>query len=103
MLNILIAIFFGWPAILATVILAAIGLFRANYRFVVAASIMAFPFSWFLSGFPIIRSPAFLLPVILLASAYALYRKHEMIAWLIAIPFFLAILLLFYVILAGNG
>ena len=102
MLDFFLIILVGWPAIIATVILAALGLFRSNYRFIIAASILAVPFSWYLSGFPIIRSPAFLLPAILLASAFALYRKHEMIAWIIAVPFFLSILLLFYVILAGN-
>jgi len=102
MFNFLIVLFFGWPAILATMILAAIGLWKRNYHLIITASILAFPFSWFISGFPIIRSPAFLLPVILLASAFAMYRKHEMLAWIIAVPFFLAVMLLFYVISAGT-
>ena len=102
MFNFLIILFFGWPAILITVILTAFGLWKSNYRIIVTASMLAFPFSWFLSGFPIIRSPAFLLPVILFASAFAMYRKHEMLAWIIAVPFFLAVLLLFYVISAGT-
>ena len=89
MINIIISLFVGWPAILATVILAAVGLFRANYRLLVAAAILAFPFSWFLSGFPVVHSPAFLLPVFLFGSAFAIYRDHEMIAWLVALPFFL--------------
>ncbi|HVN16544.1 MAG TPA: hypothetical protein VMT73_12440 [Anaerolineales bacterium] len=100
MLNIIIAIFVGWPAIMATIILAGIGLFRRDYRFIVAGAILAVPFSWFLSGFPIIHSLVFLLPVLLLASAFALYRDHEMIAWLIAVPYFLTILFLYYTIVA---
>lgn len=102
MLDIIITIFVGWPAIFATMILAGIGLFRNDYRFLVAASILAVPFSWFLSGFPVIQSPAFLLPVFIFSSGFAMYRKHEMIAWFLSVPFFLGILLLFYVILAGN-
>ena len=101
MIEILAQLLFGWPAIVVTVILGIIGLIRNNYRFLVAAAILAFPFSWFLSGFPIIRSPAFLMPLLLLGSGYAMYRGREMLAWIVAIPFFLAILLLFYVILAG--
>ena len=100
MLNIFLSIFIGWPAILATLILASIGLWRSDYRFLVAGAILAFPFSWFLSGFPIVHSPVFLMPLILFASGFAMYRKHEMIAWLIAVPYFLSILLLFYVISA---
>lgn len=99
MVNIIISLFIGWPGILTTVVLALLGLFRADYRYLIAAAILAFPYSWFLSGFPIIRSPAFLLPLFIFGSAFAVYRDHEMIAWLIAIPFFLAILFLYYTIL----
>ncbi len=100
MISFLAQLLFGWPAILVTVILAIIGLVRNNYRYLVAAAILAFPFAWFLSGFPIIRSPVFLLPLFLFSSAYLMYRGHEMFAWIMAVPFFLAILLLFYLISA---
>lgn len=100
MISFLAQLLFGWPAILVTVILAIIGLVRNNYRYLIAAAILAFPFAWFLSGFPIIRSPVFLLPLFLFGSSYAMYRGREMFAWILAIPFFLAILLLFYLISA---
>jgi hypothetical protein len=103
MINIIISLFVGWPGILITVVLSAVGLFKANYRFLVAAAILAFPFSWFLSGFPIIHSPAFLLPLFILGAAFAIYRGHEMIAWVIALPFFLTILFLYYTILVQKG
>ena len=101
MLDFLLSLLVGWPAILVTLILAAIGLIKNNYRFLLGAAILAVPFSWFLSGFPIIRSPAFLLPLLLLGSSYAMFRTREMLAWLLAVPFFLMILLLFYVIMAA--
>jgi hypothetical protein len=101
MLDFLLSLLVGWPAIVVTLILAAIGLIKNNYRFLLGAAILAVPFSWFLSGFPIIRSPAFLLPLLLLGSSYAMFRTREMLAWLLAVPFFLMILLLFYVIVAG--
>ena len=100
-MDFLISIFLGWPAILATVALTAIGLWKRNYKLLVAAAFLALPFSWFLSGFPIIQSPIFLLPVLVFASAFAMYKDHEMIAWLLAVPYFLSILLLYYVISAG--
>ena len=98
MLGFLLSLLVGWPAILVTVILALIGLIKSNYRFLFAAAILALPYAWYLSGFPVIRSPAFLLPTLLFGSSYALFRTREMIAWLLAIPFFLAILLLFFVV-----
>ena len=102
MVETIISLFVGWPGIVTTVILALVGLFRVNYRLLVAASILAFPFSWFLSGFPVVHSLTFLLPLFLFGSAFAIYRDHEMIAWLIAIPFFLAILFLYYTILVQK-
>jgi hypothetical protein len=94
MIDFLVVLTFGWPAIIATVILAIIGLVRSNHKFLVAAAILALPFSWFLSGFPIIRSPVFILPVLLLGAAFAMYRDRQMIAWLLVIPYLLSIWLL---------
>ncbi|MBC7876785.1 MAG: hypothetical protein H7Y59_06390 [Anaerolineales bacterium] len=94
MIDFLVASFFGWPAIIVTIILAIIGLIRNDHRFLVAAAILALPFSWFLSGFPIIRSPVFLLPLLLFGSAYLLYRGHEMWAWIMVVPFLMTIWLL---------
>ena len=100
MLNFLLILLVGWPAILTTLILAVIGLIRNNYLFLLAAAILAFPFSWYLSGFPSIRSLWFLLPLLLFGSSYLMFRGREMLAWLLAVPYFLSILLLFYVISA---
>ena len=95
MIDFLVAVTFGWPAIVVTIILAVIGLVRSNYRFLVAAAILAVPFSWFLSGFPLVRSPVFLLPVLLLGSGFAIYRGNEMLAWILVVPYLLSIWLLF--------
>jgi hypothetical protein len=100
MLNFLLILLVGWPAILTTLILAVIGLLRNNFRLLLGAAILAFPFSWYLSGFPSIRSLWFLLPLFLFGSSYLMSRGREMLAWLIAVPYFQSILLLFYVILA---
>jgi len=103
MLDFLLILLVGWPAILATVILAGLGLFRNNFRFLIWAAILAFPFSWYLSGFPLIRSPVFLLPVLLFGSAWAMHYERQMIAWLLAIPFFLAIILLLFALASGAS
>ena len=102
MLDFILIALVGWPAIVVTIILALLGLIRSDYRFLVAAAILAFPFAWYLSGFPIIRSPAFLLPLLLFSSGFAMNRGREMIAWLLAIPYFLSIILLLFAVLAGN-
>ena len=103
MLGVFVSIFLGWPAILVSVVLAVMGLARYSHRLLVAAAVVALPFSWYLSGFPIVRSPIFLLPLLLFGSGYFMYRGREMVAWLLAIPFFLAILLLLFALLSGAA
>ncbi len=97
MIDLLLTLFVGWPAILATIVIAVIGLWRRDYRLIFGASVLAFPFSWNVSGFPVVHAAWFLLPLLLLASSYLMFRGREMLAWIFAIPFFLAIVLLYYV------
>lgn len=99
MLEALLYLLLGPPAVITTLILALVGLIKNNYRFLVAATIIAFPISWSLSGLPVIRFPAFFnifLSTFLFISSYAMFRRREMIAWLFAIPFFLGIILVFF-------
>lgn len=103
MLDLFLILLVGWPAILVTVILTIIGLLRNDYRLILGAAILAFPFSWYLSGFPSIRSPMFLTPVLIFCSAWAMRYDRQMLAWILAIPFFLIIILLLLVLLAGGG
>jgi len=103
MLDFLLALLAGWPAIIVTVILAVYGLLRSNYRFLLAAAILAVPFSWYLSGFPIVRSPIFLAPVLLFGAAWAMRYGREMLAWILGIPFFLVVILLLFALGAGAS
>ena len=102
MLDFLLIALVGWPAIIVTVILALMGLIKRDYRFLVGAAILAFPFSWYLSGFPLIRSLTFLLPLLPFGAGFAMRRQHEMVAWILAIIYFLSILLLLFAVIAGN-
>lgn len=102
MLNFFLIALVGWPAIIATVILMVIGLIRRDYRFLVGAAVLAFPFSWYLSGFPVIRSLTFLLPLLPFGAGFAQSRDHEMTAWILSIIYFLSILLLLFAVVAGN-
>ena len=103
MLDFLLILLVGWPAIVLTVILAVIGLLRQDYRFLVWAAILAFPFSWYLAGFPAIRSPMFLTPLLIFSSAWAMRYDKQMISWIMAILFFLVIILLLFVLMAGGA
>ena len=103
MLDFLLSLLAGWPAILVTVIFAIYGLIKNNYRALLGAAILAVPFSWYLSGFPLVRSPIFLMPVLIFGAAWAMRYGREMLAWLLAIPFFLILLLLLFALGAGAS
>jgi len=103
MLEVLLYLLVGPPAVITTVVLALIGLIKNDYRFLFAAAIIAFPISWSLSGLPEFHFPAFVnifLPGLLYGSSYFMYRRREMLAWLLGIPYFLAVLLLFFAVSA---
>ena len=102
MLDFFLIILVGWPAIVTTVILAIIGLIKSDYRFLVGAAVLAFPFSWYLSGFPLVRSFIFLLPLLPFGAGFAMRRGAEMTAWILGIIYFLSILLLLFAVIAGN-
>ena len=106
MLNFLSALFLGWPAIVLTLVLTTIGLLKRDYRFLVGAAILAFPFSLSISGFPSVSFPAFcnsFLPLLLFASGYFMSRDREMLAWLLAIPYYMMIILLLFAVAAGGS
>jgi len=68
----------------------------------VAAAILAFPFHVLkrISGYSFI---IIFVALIYFWICFAIYRDHEMIAWLVALPFFLTILFLYYTILVQQG
>jgi hypothetical protein len=106
MFNFISSLFLGWPAILLTLILVTFGLLRRDFRFQVAAAILSFPFSLSISGFPSLSFPAFcnsFLPLLLLGSGFFMSRGREMLSWLMAIPYYLAIILLWFAVAAGSG
>ena len=106
MLNFLSGLFLGWPAILVTLVLATIGLLKRDFRFLVGAAILAFPFSLAVSGFPSVSFPAFcnsFLPLLLFASGFFMSRDKEMVAWLLAIPYYLVIILLMFAVAAEGA
>ena len=102
-MDVLLFLFAGWPAIIASVVLAVLGLVRSNYRLLVAAAIVAVPFSWVWAGFPLVRSPVFLTPVLVFGAAWAIQRGREMMAWVLGITFILVIILFLFALFAGGS
>lgn len=103
MLDFFLFLFAGWPAVIVSAVLTVLGLVRSKYQLLVAAAIVAVPFSWVWAGFPLVRSPVFLTPVLVFGAAWAVHRGREMLAWILGITFFLVIVLFLFALFAGGS
>lgn len=93
----LIQIIFGWPAIIASVLLSTAGVAMKKPAFLVAAGIVGIPFAAYLTAGS--RVPGLLLPLFQLGSAYAVKRQNTRIAWLLVAPMILMSIILAYFVL----
>lgn len=94
--EILIQIFFGWPMIIASILVAGLGVWLRRPILSVIAGIICLPFTYYLSGF---RTPAVILPLFLFGSAYAVSRQKTLLAWLLVAPLVIIALMLAYAVL----
>ena len=81
------AIVFGWPAILASIALSAIGIVRKRPKWLVVAAIVALPFSLYLAGSPAFRWFGVAIPFLLVGASIASNYDKTRIAWTLLAPF----------------
>ncbi len=98
--EILVQIIFGWPAIIASLLLSVVGLALRKPWLLVTAGVLAIPFSWYLSGYPAIRTPAALLPLFQFGAAWALWREKKVLAWVLLAPLAMITVFLAVVVLS---
>ncbi len=99
MSDILVQMIFGWPAIITSLALSAAGILWRKPGLLIIGAVVSVPFAWYLSGYPVIRSAAILIPLTVSGSAYAVHRKKDGIAWLLLAPFMLVAGILAYTVL----
>jgi hypothetical protein len=96
MIDVLVQIIFGWPAIITSILLSMAGVWLKKPMFLVVAGIVCIPFTYYLSGF---RNPAVILPLFQFGSAYAIARQKNLIAWLLIAPIIVIAFILAYAVL----
>ncbi len=97
MTEILVQIIFGWPAVITSILLSIAGIKLKKPALLIASGIICIPFTYYISnGF---RNPAALLPLFQFASAYALTRDRQLIAWLLITPLIMVSVALAYAVL----
>jgi len=86
MIELLPQIIFGWPFIVASLILSIMGVAARSPKYLVAGAMFFMPPSLYMSGFPAIRWLAYLLPFCILGSAYFVAKNRSWISWLLLLP-----------------
>ena len=86
MFDFLVPIIFGWPALIASLLLSAAGLAQRKPWMVALGGVLAAPFCWYLSGYPALGAPVALLPFLQFVSAWVLQRGNRPLAWGLLAP-----------------
>lgn len=83
----LVAVIFGWPAVLASIALVFVGIARGRERLAVAGGILGVPFLLYLFGSPRFGWLSLVVGALYLGSARALARSRPGLAAAMAAPF----------------
>jgi hypothetical protein len=93
----IIQIIFGWPAIITTILLSITGLVLKKPLLPIIAGFLCIPFTYYASnGF---QNPLVTLPLLQFASAFAIKRHKQVIAWVLIMPLVFVSVTLAYAVL----
>jgi hypothetical protein len=90
MIDLLVVMVFGLPAVLLSLVLSVIGVWRDKFWLVILGAVLIIPFAYYLNGSPGLRGFAILLPLFQMVSGAAVREKSKVWAWILLIPAFLA-------------
>jgi hypothetical protein len=99
MSDILVQIIFGWPAIILSLAVSAVGIIKKWPWLLVLGGLVCAPFSFYLSGYPAVRSLALLLPFFQFGAALAVHAQRKILAWVLLLPLVMVSSILAYVVL----
>ena len=96
------AIVFGWPAILAAISLAALGIVSKKPAALFVSALLAAPFSLYLGGTPTFGVLGFMIPILLVGAGVSVRFHRVPAAWLLLAPV-LAVVGWLAIIVLGDG
>lgn len=97
MMDALVQIIFGWPAIITSIFLSIAGVLLKKPKWLIVAGFIGFPFAAYLTAGS--RLPGLLLPIFQFGSAYAVKHQKTRIAWLLIAPMIILATMLAYLVL----
>jgi hypothetical protein len=103
MIDLFVVMVFGLPAVLLSLVLSVIGVWKDKFWLVMLGAVLFIPFAYYLNGSPGLRGFAILLPLFQMASAAAVREKNKMWAWLLLVPALAASVWVFGIALYYNA
>ena len=97
MVDALVQIIFGWPAIITSILLSIAGVLLKRPIWLVIAGFIGMPFAAYLTAAS--RLPGLLLPFFQFGAAYAVKRQKTVLAWLLVAPIIILAVMLASVVL----
>jgi hypothetical protein len=86
-------LFFGWPAIIGSLLVTVIGLLARKPLWIAVGGALLLPFSIYLT---IHSVPGIILPLFPFGAAWAVSRRNVRLAWLLMLPLVIVIILLVF-------
>lgn len=87
--QVLAFVVIGWPGVIASSMLAIVGIRKARAALVAAGAALGTPFLLYMSGMPDLRTTAPVVLVLYWASALAVFAEKRLLAAALFVPFLL--------------
>lgn len=85
-MDLIIQIVFGWPAVIASLAIGALGIVWKKPWIVLLGGVVVLPHAWYLSGSPSIQWAAYFLPLAYVGSAITVRYQSHWLAGLWLLP-----------------
>jgi hypothetical protein len=82
----LVQIVFGWPFIVLALVISIIGITGNRAWLVLVGTVFILPFCYYLNGTRMFFGIGLILPVLHIASAWAVKEESDLWAWLLLVP-----------------
>lgn len=79
----MLVVLMGWPAVVGSLALSAMGMVWGRPLYLVAAGALYTPFCWYLSVTPKYGPGALYLPLLMIPAALAVYHRRAPLAWVL--------------------
>lgn len=94
----LIPVIFGWPTVIASLLVSLAGLMTKKAWLLIVGGFLAVPFTWYTSLYGGLCTLNFLLPFFQFGAAYAIRREKVRLAWLSLLPLTIILVALGFIV-----